>query len=271
MTLVLALRGTDGAVLAADTKGNENHSSYKHQGESLTTVTSGRHTTKILTSKKHGIMVAFAERDEARHAARQFIEQIDLIESPPLDLRSALDSACQETCKDYPYGGTPGRPLYLFGSLVAVNVKNENKPISRFEFHRKEDGKWWTDYLDTCDNQVAGLTTNSALFFLEQYYSFWKHPQPIERLIPIAGHIILSAARLTEDRIDGLEIAVCRKDSKPEFVQAETIRELYARSETISKGIANLLDKPLQKISLAETPDEIVRPSFVPDSDVFGL
>lgn len=266
MTLVLALRGTDGVVLAADTKGNESHSSYTHSGQSLTTVTSGRHTTKILTSKKHGIMVAFAERDEARHAARQFIEQIDRIENPPLDLRSALDSACQQTCKDYPYGGTPGKPLYLYGSLVAVNVNNKNKPISRFEFHRKADGSWFPDHLDTNDNQVAGLTTNSALFFFEQYYSFWKNPQPIERLISIAGHIILSAARLTEDRIDGLEIAVCQNDGKPKFVQAETIREVYARSEMINKDIADLLNKPLEKISLAETADEMICPSFIPES-----
>lgn len=265
MTLVLALRGIDGVVIAADTKGNETHSAFRHNAERLESITSGRHASKIFTSKRHGIMAAFAESDEARFAARIFIKKIDSMDNPPRDTSELLESSCREACAATPHGGPPGRSQTYYGSVIAVNVANAYHPITCCTFHLRLDGAWFADCLPVQDNHIAGLTTNSALFFLEQYYSFSLNPQPVERLIPIAGHIILAASRLTGDRIDGLEMAACKTGGKPVFIQKETMLEVYARSEAINKGIGKLLNKPLDNIRFAEAPDEIVRPPFVVD------
>ena len=57
---------------------------------------------------------------------------------------------------------------------------------------------------------IAGDTVNAAIYWIEKYYRKWARLSlPMERLIPLAAHMIGQAKTLNTGGIDGLEILLC--------------------------------------------------------------
>lgn len=269
MTLVLALRGSDGFVLAGDCKANEWHDPTPAFGDHLEQTTSTFCASKLRLSQKHPFMCAFAETDAARYAADLLIQRIDSLAIVPVDIETEIRDVCEIAC-----GNSMKRvPLHLQtdvqGTLIVVNTHNRVTPIYRAAFTRFSDGRFNPNIIPSGDKHVAGYLANSAIFYLEKYYSFWSKPT-VSSLALLAGHVIIAAAYIGKDRIDGLEIAVCKNGGLPCFVQKDTIREIYARSIAILKNTKYALSEPLS-LTLATTRDELMRPpldatSFPDDS-----
>jgi hypothetical protein len=253
MTLVCALRGTDGFVLAADTKASERHEPCSIE-QVLGTVMSTSHTSKIITSSRHDVAVGFAETDEARKAAEVLIEHLDSLPRVPDNPKEELEKACQAACNFYPQLMPPARRKPLGGSLILVNPGSKDRPILRVIFTLYGDGQFTCDPLGAADKHLIGYDVNSAIFFLENCYSFIGNPQSVNQLVLLAGHTILAASRLSPGRIEGLEIAVCREGELPQFVQGSTIKAIHETSRSILEGIQRLLE-PFPNISLSPSRD----------------
>jgi hypothetical protein len=132
------------------------------------------------------------------------------------------------------------------GTVVLVNADTGTFPILRTYFARYHDGELTVKTDFGRDLQLAGYSLNPACFFIERYYQQGIYrPAHIEQCVFLAAHTILAAGRLSSDRIQGIEIAVCKPKSKPEFVQNETIREVIKRSEALSEQTNESLFKPL--------------------------
>jgi len=72
---------------------------------------------------------------------------------------------------------------------------------------------------------------NSAVFWRERYYSSWAPSLlPIDQLIPLAAHLILSAGEIGRGAIGGLEIVRCDKDGTVRRLSDESLVELKAIS-----------------------------------------
>jgi hypothetical protein len=57
---------------------------------------------------------------------------------------------------------------------------------------------------------IAGDTINSAIYWIEKYSRGWiRHALPMERLIPLAAHMIGQSKTLNTAGINGLDILVC--------------------------------------------------------------
>ncbi len=250
VTLIVALRGKDGIVLAADTKGNETHSPFSVTNQELISVECGLHSSKILTSKRHGIMAAFAETDEGMEAAKLFINNIDAIDEPPNDLAAFLKTAGEQSCKDSP-ARVPGKNAQI-GSIITVNANDNYRPLLRSRFIMHPDGKFIPNIVPSADCHIAGYSANSALFFIEKYYSY-TNMASVNELAVLAGHVILTASRISQHIIEGLEIAICKPNETPQFVQPQSIEEIKQRSEQIIKSTGNFL-KALPEIHLASDP-----------------
>lgn len=250
VTLIVTLRGKDGIVLAADTKGNEKHAPLSITSQELLSVECGLHTNKILVSKRHGIMAAFAETDEGMEAAKTFITEVDKLDSPPDDLSDILKDSALQACKDSP-GFMPGRST-LIGSVITVNANNDYQPLLRSTFCMFPDRRFAPHIVPSADCLIAGYSANSALFFIEKYYSRIREPK-VNELAVLAGHTILTASRISEHVIEGLEIAICKPNEMPQFVQPQSIEEIKQRSEQIIKSTGDFL-KALPEIYLARNP-----------------
>jgi hypothetical protein len=240
MTLICALRGTDGFVLAADTKASEIHEPCSIE-QVLGSVTSTSHVSKILPSSRHAVAIGFAETDEARIGAEILIKSLDSLPSVPDDPREELRKACQAACNFNPQLVPPVRRKPLGGSLIFVHAALKAFPIFRVVFTLYGDGRFIFDCIRTADKQMIGYDVNSAIFFLEKYYSLVVNPQSVNQLAVLAGHTILAASQLSPERIGGLEIVICKEGEPCRRLKDEAIAAICARSNSILTEIQRLL------------------------------
>jgi len=253
MTLVLALCGSDGYVLAADGKITTTPADVRTlNGDSLCSASYGNYTSKILTSHRHGVMIGWAGQDVAHEAAQILKERLNSASVLPLgdddDFGPEIKNACKAATETSPYVNNPQSGV----SLVVVNPHSVFRPLWLANFSRHlaapggREGTFHCRPLWTQDKQIIGMNANSALYFLERYFSPNLHA--MDQLVVLAAHVILSASRLAKDAIDGIEIATCKRDGVPEFIQPETIMEAQVRSQSLSKEIKTRLYAPLSKV-----------------------
>jgi hypothetical protein len=222
---------------------NEANNKGPDQCYNLQEVASTNHTSKLLISNKHNVMIGFADQDVAGEAAQTLMKKLDTMPTIPQDPSGELEIACREACSTGPYQIAN---LEILGSVVVVNSNVRDWPILRGVFRRFPGGEFYFKKDHSENKHLAGYGVNSAIFFLEKYFKTIEHPT-VDELVVLAGHVICSAAEVGRERIDGLQIAVCRPPRLPQFVPIGTLNEIRARSASVLKKIERDLLKPLTK------------------------
>lgn len=219
MTFQVGLCGTDGIILASDTK-------VVTQGGAR----AGWTSNKIFPCPEKGLAYACAGERTALLAGQIFSEKCKSRDLECDDLDEVLRSAGREAWrKEYGEAQIPRSQLQVSTLIVAWTNENESR-------------LWRLDILDVpeCyrvkDKVVAGDSENPAVFIVERYY----RPSPILKLKLLAAFSILSAARLNPAAISGLEIMLCRSGTC-EWVPEEEIDQLGATFQGLDSLIENRL------------------------------
>jgi hypothetical protein len=207
-------------------------------------------------------MIGWAGQGVAREAAEHLRDclnaQSDFALGDEDDFGLEIKGACKAICETIPHVRNPR----LEGSLLVVNPHSEFRPLWLASFHRQlmrsdQPAEFNCRPLFTEDKQVIGLNANSALYFLERYFS--PNRRTMDELVLLAAHVIRSAAHLAKDAIDGIEIATCKRGGTVEFIQRETTSEIEARSKLLSKEIETALYRSLSSVVRSQQ-----RPSILP-------
>lgn len=188
MTMQVGIVGTDGVLIASDTKWMNTPSMVRGSGDDV------RHSfnsSKIIISESRGIAVSCARNMEtARHVANKIISELKDEEWPILPIEEigtqVLSSAGERD---------DAQCLIIFA-----------RPIPRlflFQF-AMVNGKWGPLCQKMNTKAVAGDNVNPAIFWAERYYQ----RRPIRELAPLAAQVIIAAGKLNPGAISGLEITL---------------------------------------------------------------
>ena len=215
MTMQVGMVGIDGIVLASD----------KVWILARTRVT--QTVTKLKYDSERGIGVRCAEADLSLNIASRIVECLPdgNHESPCL----LLEQYAKEIMSgfDTPTFRRFGRPLQS-QCLVALN-----KPLGLFSLKAGLEG---VKCQKIDDKTRVGDMENSALFFLESYYS----SRPVKQLAFLAAHIVLEAARRNPAGVGGLEVLIC-EDGGVRMLDAERIAEIKQRSDALHAKVEQKL------------------------------
>jgi hypothetical protein len=214
MTLQVALVGTDGIVLASDTKWSETRQV--------------RHTynrTKIEINYERRIAVSYARNmDSSARAAKDIANKItdEQWDSPQL----RIEEIAEEAMQSLPYNIRDLNCLIVSPRMKLFRLEM-TQDLSKGAFEARPS--CW----ESTDKAPAGDETNAALFWGERYYE----RRPIRTLVPLAAYLINAGNKLSPDRIEGLEIVLC---------EPAGIRRLSEDSIRALQSMANGLDEHLR-------------------------
>jgi 20S proteasome alpha/beta subunit len=219
MTIQIGMVATDGLLVASDTR-TMMSPQWANSGAPRVTF----NATKIRISPERGIIVSSARNMEtANHLATEIIENLkeEDFEWPifPIEgmARKVLAAAPRERndaqCLVAIMHPTPR--LFLFQYAMVNGVWG---PMCQ-----KMEGK-----------AIAGDNINAAAFWAERYYE----RRPIEELIPLAAHLIISASKLNSGAISGLEIVICTS-TEIKRLSDDSIRTLERQCTKWDEDIGN--------------------------------
>lgn len=191
MTLQIAAIGTDGILLASDQQSNTTSSNRQ--------VTTSYLTSKILFDNGRGLAACWSGCEIISfELARRILKSAnkDLPKNLPYDLTlpnlaKKVYNGVKKQIQDYTaYGDVLFVDLKDLGKVYSVGARrNSCMAIPSYT---------WA---------AAGQDSNAALFFCQQFYQ----RAPIDELVPLAAHTILTAGQIDPARIKGLEILKCTK------------------------------------------------------------
>jgi 20S proteasome alpha/beta subunit len=210
MTMQIGIVGSDGVILASDMQWFD---------ETGTRVTYD--SSKIVFDSTKGIAVGCSGSSISRIVQNRIVEDL-----APNDF-------------EYPY-----QPVKRIVQSVLTNVSYrdtqwlivlDTKPRVRlFSLQIQGSRPDLFDFIEVPNKMYAGDAKNSAVFFSETYYD----RRPVEQLEMLAAHVILTAPRLNNAGIGGLEILVCDK-SGFRMLLPDEIQELEKRSNALHETIRN--------------------------------
>jgi hypothetical protein len=192
MTMQVGMVGTDGVLIASDTKWAENNLPIRGSFDS----------TKFKIDHECGIAVSCAG---SMNTATRLADEIVSESRRDVNWRSA------------PLGSPGCDTIQRIGERV-LRASEEGRQNAQciiaftcptvelwlFELARIS-GEWGPVCQPITTKKFAGDTKNPAVFWAERYY----RKMPIEKLIPLAAHLILAASVLNSAGIGGLEIVKC--------------------------------------------------------------
>lgn len=193
MTMQIAMVGTDGIVLASDTRQVNNEATVRHTSE----------VSKIKINQEKGVAIACSRSLElASRIADDMLNELSEIDWSLLAIRSIpiaekiLDGA-KEGRRDFQCLIVTTKPALAAFHLCAGVYPQQKHPTCQ--------------RISSCE--IAGDTINQAVFWPERYYwRFPSLPHGIQQLVPLAAQTIFSAAEFSRDSIYGLEIVICDKN-----------------------------------------------------------
>jgi len=100
------------------------------------------------------------------------------------------------------------------------------------------------------DKGVAGDINNAAIYWVPRHYE----KRPVNQLIPLAAHLVVSSAALNSAMISGLEIVVC-SDSGIRRLSSESLDQLTSASSKFDRSILRSLSRMEKQFTYA--PDVI--------------
>jgi 20S proteasome alpha/beta subunit len=220
MTVQIGMIGTDGVVLASDTR---------HTRSPLFECDAKRYG---FASSKIGIS------DDGRIAATR-----------AMNMRYAAHAACsiisgvqndvhsRDVYADYAdkIDGLGAAACLDFDVECIVAFADPEPSMYRFRSSKSETDIRCRKILDKVP---AGDVSNSAVFWSERYYS----RIPVSKLIRLAAHLIISAGELNNGSIEGLEIVYCDSSTHVfrRYTEAQN-RDLMTEVKKRGKRIGNLI------------------------------
>ncbi|MGA9564894.1 MAG: hypothetical protein WBS19_05150 [Candidatus Korobacteraceae bacterium] len=225
MTMQVAMVGTDGIVLAGDTKWSWSNDPIRWSQKA----------SKMVIDRERGIAISCARNLET---ARPIAEAIIGLpekdwEYPILPIQRAAASIIETTrfrrdaqCLIVRTTSTS----YFFRFQVATVNGEPDQPIC----HKIED------------KAVVGDNNNAAIFWMERYYE----KRPVNQLIPLAAHLVISSARLNSATISGLEVVVC-SDSGISYLSDESLDELTSSANKLDRLVMRSLAKMEKQFTYA--------------------
>jgi hypothetical protein len=231
MTMQVGMVGTDGVLIASDTRWM-NTPRWANSGSPPRATFD---SPKIIVNHERGIAVSCARNMEtARRVA--------------IGIISGLKD------EDWEY---PILPIERIGEEILPSAGDRNeaqcliafvRPAPRlFLFQFAEvNGKWgpWCQQMQT--RVIAGDNVNPAIFWAERYY----RELPIENLLPLASHLIVTASKLNPTAISGLEIVLCNA-SGLRRLSDDSVRGLKLKAAEWDENIGNLFLNYRQQFTYA--------------------
>jgi len=234
MTMQVGMVGTDGVLIASDTKWYKvpRVSDEFWMGDKPRV---SFFSPKIIIDYQRGIAISRANNMEvAEEVAKQIIEHLP----QGTNLETAIQEIGERVLESAQWDrlevqcmvafSKPTPELFLFTSGPTREGKRGAivRKMERYVF--------------------AGDNVNPATFWVERYY----RRLPVKKLIPLAAHFIASASKLSSAAIDGLEIVFCDK-SGPHRLDADSIGKLQAMPDEWDKQIENLFLSHEQEFTYA--------------------
>ena len=189
MTMQVAMVGTDGIVLASDTKW-----AYTAHGSDNNSVRHTQMGSKIKINRDRNVAISFARNMETSGEIADAIISgltdadwewpvmpIETVAQRVVDTKPRKDAQC--------IIASSRSGFRLFQCDVALVNGEPDRAICR----------------EISDRAIVGDNSNAAVFWSERYWA----RKPIRQLIPLAAHLIISAGELNSGAIGGLEIVVC--------------------------------------------------------------
>jgi hypothetical protein len=207
MTIQVGMVGTDGVVIASDTR-------WMNTPRYANMTRSTFNTTKILISSDGKIVVSFAKNMETSlHVAQKVISDL--------------------TEEDWEH---PIFPIEKVAAEVLLSAGERNdahcliahcssKPRLFLFQYGMMNGSWGPVCQRINTTAIAGDNVNPAIFWAERYYA----PLPIQQLVPLAAHLIVSANKLNSGAISGLEMVFC-DSSGVRLLSDDAVRDLELQS-----------------------------------------
>lgn len=223
MTMQVGMVGTDGVLIASDTKLAENNLPIR--GSFGSTKFKMDHECGVAVSCAGSMNTAFRLADEIISESRQ-----------------------DEGWRFAPLGSSGCGAIQRIGERVlkATDTGREHaqcliaftRPsVDLYLFQLVKTGREWGPVCkEITTKKFAGDTANAAIFWGERYY----RKMPIEKLIPLAAHLIIAAGALNSAGIGGLEIVLCNS-SGIHRLPDESISELGIKSSERDKSLGELL------------------------------
>lgn len=216
MTLQIALVGTDGVLLVSDEQSNRTIGYI---------TTSGNLTSKILTDCKRGLAACWSGYEDISHElATQILKLGDSEVSSNLSLGELAQEVYGKVKGSF---GSSGRP---YGDVLLVNRNSLGHVYMVSASERGCHASQYTAWVP------SGQDSNSALFYCEKFYK----RGPIDELIFLAAHTILTAGRIDPHRVRGLEILRCRQ-SGFDFVPEKELELLANKSRDLENSLSGEL------------------------------
>jgi hypothetical protein len=208
MTMQVAMVGTDGLILASDTRWMNADSGVRHTNNS----------PKIRIDHERGVAIGCARSMEiAGRVASELLSQLSekdwlFPQSRATEIANQVLDSCTAERRDFQCLLVPTRVL---GPRL-------------FKLHA---GVFNLQQGAMCQSEgraaIAGDNVNPAVFWSERYCI--RLPlQPTQTLIPLAAHLITAASTLNSLAINGLEIVLCN-ESGCHRLSDEAIKELTAQ------------------------------------------
>lgn len=233
MTMQVGMVGTDGVLIAGDTKWMKEP---KLEGRFWDGGRTGFNSPKIKISHERGMAISRArDMETAVHVSEEIISRLrdDEINSPV--------EAIERIARDLLYRYGDQRPAHCLIALTKPNPK-----LFLFQF-ATVDGEWapFCQPMETI--AIAGDNVNPAIFWAERYY---EPGHSIRQLIPLAAHVVVCAHTLNTATISGLEIVLC-DSSGIHRLSDDSIRELELKAKEREKDIGSLFVNYRQEFSYA--------------------
>jgi hypothetical protein len=233
MTMQVGMVGTDGIVLAGDTR--RTNSAVLSFDRPWIASRHGEDGTKIQISGNRKIAVSSAlDLGTAERIASAITERLDISNAALIQER--IQVIANEVFDAHPKPDTGFQCLIVVSlapkprlfSVVNVNVEGEPE--------QKAVCREWSRLA------IAGDTVNGAIFWAERYYnqSLLANRKPMAQLIPLCAHIVICARSLNTVTIGGLEMVICTSDGI-EVQSEDVIQQLAERAEMREGKIAEMI------------------------------
>jgi hypothetical protein len=225
MTLVLALRGTDGWVLAADRRATR---SQLVNGDISQVATIHTHVQKIYHYPAVGLVYAIAGDHIANLVGEAIVERLKA-PSSSVGRATLLTEVALACWLKYVQGSALGLSLNVNSrSLVVVFTQ---PPFEIWSLHIRPV----PEAVEQHDFDVLGDLHNGSKLFPKLYYS----NRTVESLKLFAAHTILMGHAFAESAVDGLDVWTGDNSGKVAQLAPSELGKLRLRSRTIDEIIAS--------------------------------
>lgn len=233
MTIQVGMVGSDGLVIAGDTKWMKEP---KLENRFWAAGRTGFNSPKIKVSHERGIAISRArDMEMAIRVSDEIVARLkdDEMGSPIAAIENMARGLVSESNEK--------RVAHCL-----IGVCKPNPKLFLFQF-ALVDGEWGPICQPMETIAIVGDNLNPAIFWAERYY---EKSRSIRELIPLAAHLVVCAHTLNTATISGLEVVLC-DSSGIHRLSNDSIRELELRANEREKDIGNLFLSDTQQFTYA--------------------